>query len=227
VAGAMRITAPGLEHAGPAADVWLLPERAVFWPAARTLLVADLHWGKCETFRTGGAPLPHGLLEADLARLDAALRTTEAERLLVLGDLLHATSGITEWLVETVALWRHARPALAIGAIPGNHDRRISLIAEAWGLAMQAAELVEPPFAFLHDPGHSRDVDGLYAWAGHIHPMVTLRGRGDALRLPAFWMGSRVGVLPAFSSFTDGLSVLPEPGDAVYAIGPEGVLRAR
>jgi uncharacterized protein len=211
----------------PSAAVFLMPHRSAFWPAARTLMVADLHWGKCETFRAGGALLPQGLLQADLARLDAALRVTEATRLLVLGDLLHATPGITDWLIETVGAWRGAHAALDITIVPGNHDRRIAMVADAWALAIAAPELAEGPFVFVHDPEHAPACDGAYAWAGHIHPMVTLRGRADTLRLPAFWMAPRVGVLPAFSAFTSGISIDPGPSDEIYAISPDGVLRAR
>ena len=38
--------------------LWLLPERAVWLPQARTLLLADLHLGKAETFQAHGIPLP-------------------------------------------------------------------------------------------------------------------------------------------------------------------------
>ena len=40
--------------------VWLLPERAVFWPQGGTLVTADLHWGKAATFRSAGVPIPGG-----------------------------------------------------------------------------------------------------------------------------------------------------------------------
>lgn len=213
--------------AGPHAKVFLLPERAVYWPAARTLMVADLHWGKCETFRAAGAPLPHGLLQADLARLDDALRSTEAQRLIVLGDLLHATIGITEWLVETIYQWRSRHPMLEILIVPGNHDRRIAAVAPAWGLSIAAPAHQEGPFLFLHDPAHLYPDAAPYAWAGHVHPMASLRGRGDSLRLPAFHLTPCIGVLPAFSAFTDGMSVFAEGDDQLFAIGPGGVFRVR
>ena len=38
----------------------LLPERAVWWPAAGLLLVADVHLGKAATFRRLGQPVPAG-----------------------------------------------------------------------------------------------------------------------------------------------------------------------
>ena len=36
--------------------VWLLPERALWWPAQRMLMVADAHFGKAATFRARGVP---------------------------------------------------------------------------------------------------------------------------------------------------------------------------
>jgi uncharacterized protein len=190
-------------------------------------MAADLHWGKCETFRAAGAPLPQGLLEADLARLDAALRSTEAQRLVVLGDLLHASIGITEWLVESIHQWRSRHPMLEILVVPGNHDHRIGAVAPIWGLNITAPAHQEGPFLFLHDPAHLYPDVAPYAWAGHIHPMASLRGRGDSLRLPAFHLTPHIGVLPAFSSFTDGMSVLAHGDDQVFAIGPAGVFRVR
>ena len=36
----------------------LLPERALYWPAQHTLIVADLHWGKAGHFRKNGIAIP-------------------------------------------------------------------------------------------------------------------------------------------------------------------------
>src|SRR5690554_3561823 len=63
----------------------LHPERAVYWERARTLIVADTHFGKAATFRAHGLPVPVGTTTAALQRLDAVLTRTRAERLLFLG----------------------------------------------------------------------------------------------------------------------------------------------
>ena len=77
----------------------LLAERALHWPAgaggAGVLAVADLHWGKTESFQQHGIPLPTGVLEDDLSRLSRALNGTGAKRLLLVGDLIHSRRGIT------------------------------------------------------------------------------------------------------------------------------------
>lgn len=203
-------------------EVVLLPERAVWWPGARTLLVADLHLGKCETMRANGAPMPEGILRADLARLASIIARTEAMRVIVLGDLLHAAAGVTPWLIETVQTWREqSAPDVELMVVPGNHDTRLGAVAEAWGLRVTESVRTEGPFAFSHEP---REVPGTFAWAGHIHPLAAIEGRGDSLSFPCFWLGESVGVLPAFSAFTGGVCVRRDKRSRAFAVVEERVI---
>ncbi len=64
-----------------------------------------------------------------------------------------------------------------------------------------------------------------YTLAGHIHPVVSLRGGGrDSLRLPCFDMGPKLGVLPAFGAFTGGWPVIRQPGHMLGVIADDRVL---
>jgi len=200
----------------------LLPERAIYWPRLRTLIVADLHWGKEETFRAAAIPVPGGTLQADLARLGSALCRTGSERLLVLGDLWHDRAGRAESLLETLLNWRNSFANLAIELVPGNHDRGFGPFQSDLRLSVRDHTLVEAPFVFRHFPDPSTDG---YVLAGHIHPAVVLRGEGrQKLRLPCFWLGAAVGVLPSFGQFTGHGDVLPKRGDRVFVIAGEEVI---
>ncbi|MFL5519615.1 MAG: DEAD/DEAH box helicase, partial [Gemmatimonadales bacterium] len=98
-----------LELAGE--HVALLAERALWWPARRTLVVADVHLGKAATFRAAGIPIPSGSTGDDLARLDRALARTGATALVILGDLFHARVGReAPGTVSQVGGWRAGRP---------------------------------------------------------------------------------------------------------------------
>src|SRR3954469_14633854 len=92
--------------------VVLMPEHALWLPQRRTLLVADAHFGKAATFRAGGIFVPRGTTSTTLARLDAALAHTNATRLVILGDLLHAREGRSPETLRLVSEWRAARPTL-------------------------------------------------------------------------------------------------------------------
>jgi DNA ligase-associated metallophosphoesterase len=199
----------------------LLPERALYWPEAGLLAVADLHWGKTESFQQHGIPLPGGVLEDDLARLSAALSATGARRLLLLGDLIHSRQGLTPTLIQRLAAWRESHAGVELVLVRGNHDRHVKTLPPEWRLEVLESHADEGPFRFAH---HPEPAPGRYVWAGHLHPMVRLSGRGDSLRLPCFHVGRDVGVLPAFSAFTGGLNVSRRPGERVFAIAEPAVV---
>ncbi|MCS6938648.1 MAG: DEAD/DEAH box helicase, partial [Roseiflexus sp.] len=50
-------------------EVRLLPERALFWTRAATLILADPHIGKAGAFRAASVAVPEGTTTADLDRL--------------------------------------------------------------------------------------------------------------------------------------------------------------
>src|SRR5690606_41933465 len=95
--------AVGIDCAGE--RLHLLPERAVWWPAAGVLLVADVHLGKAATFRRLGQPVPAGTTAANLRRIEALSVRLAASRLVVLGDFLHAREGVRPPLIEAIAGW--------------------------------------------------------------------------------------------------------------------------
>jgi len=197
VPGAHRLEAAGL-------SLWLLPGRAVWWPAAGTLFVADLHFGKAATFRRAGLAVPEGTTADNLARLTHLLGSTGAHQLVFLGDLLHARSGRGD------ALWR------ALGDWRGAHAAGVAMVEEPW------APLPSAPLLGCH---HPHRVAGNLVLAGHLHPTVKVWGGArDSLRLPCFVHTDGQLLLPAFGAFT-GSAPTRWPQDAqCFAIADERVL---
>ena len=200
----------------------LLAERALYLPDTQTLLVADLHFGKAATFRAAAIPLPTGTTAQTLHRLGSAIMRTGAARLLILGDLLHARSGRTAGTLDQVASWRRDYAQLEIVLVRGNHDQHAGEPPQTWGVACYDAPLLEPPFAFQHEPLPSQYG---YVLAGHLHPAALLNGRGrQPLKLPCFHLTENVGTLPAFGEFTGGAVVRPHRGDRVFVVADDQVI---
>jgi DNA ligase-associated metallophosphoesterase len=199
----------------------LLPERAVYWPGASTLFVADVHLGKTATHNAYGRALPQADTADDLARLTSALERTQARTLIVLGDLIHAAKGRDALTLQAFETWRQAHPALEIRLIRGNHDRGADA-PENWRLITLDGPAPLAPFVLSHAP---IDSESDYVLSGHLHPGVELKGRGrQLLRLPCFWFAENAAVLPAFGGFTGLSMVRPQIGDRLFAITSRSVI---
>ena len=190
----------------------VLPSNTLHWPRRQTLLLADPHFGKAETFRHAAVPVPD-ILQQQLQRLDNVLMSMQAERLVILGDFWHARDGRTETVMATLSDWRDQYPKLEIEIVQGNHDRG-SVPPTGWCNHWYESTSEDSPFIFAHFPEPSDDG---YTLAGHLHPAVTLSGRGrQRLKLPCFWFGPQVGVLPAFGKFTGTANVRPRLDDRIF-----------
>lgn len=202
----------------------LLAERAAFWPRTKTLLVADPHFGKAAAFRAAAVPVPRGTTEDALRRLDAVIDELGATRIVFLGDFLHAREGRAPATLDMIARWRERRASVDLILVRGNHDRRAGDPPRELAVTCVDGPMHESPFAFAH---HPRAIEGTYVLAGHIHPGARLAGTGrDRARLPCFWFGESVGVLPAFGDFTGLADVDPAPSDQVWVVADDEVIRA-
>ena len=204
-------------------QIYLLSERALYWPGASTLIVADLHWGKASTFRAAGIPIPIGTTSDDLARLDSALQRTSARRMVVLGDLFHAKAGrVASHTLAELRRWRSLAGPFEILLVRGNHDRHSGDPPSDLQINCVNAPAFVPPFVFRHEPV---DTDGAYTLAGHVHPGLTLVGRGlQRETLPCFLVGRQSTIVPAFGSFTGFCAVTPGPDDRLFVVAEDEVL---
>jgi len=202
-------------------ELTLLPDGAIYWRERSALLVADLHVGKGASFRADAVPIPSGSSLDTLSALSRVLDATGAKRLLMLGDFWHAKRGRTDLINQAVAEWRHRHSGLEMLLVEGNHDRRSGEFPLELGIET-VADLVIDGFVLKHHP--EEDERG-YVLCGHIHPAVRMIGQGrQVAKLPAFWFGSRVGVLPAFGEFTGDATVYPAAEDRVFVIADGDVV---
>jgi uncharacterized protein len=201
----------------------LLPGKAAWWAAERTLLIADAHIGKAVSYRKLGVPVPEATTGGNLDALDALLALHDARRVVFLGDLLHSRHSHDRVTLGKFAAWREQRSELELLLVRGNHDDRAGDPPPSWGVAC-----VDEPFTLPAAPQlalchHPEPRQGAYVLAGHLHPCTTV-GRGiDRLRLPCFHFGPGVGVLPAFGAFTGMHPIVRVPGDRVFVVADNAV----
>lgn len=198
----------------------LLAEKAVYWENQKTLIIADLHIGKGTVFRKAGIPIPQGIMDDDLMNLSRLIQRFEAEKCIILGDLIHAESGISPDVKRKFSEWLEKTPC-EVHLILGNHDYAlIKNLPKEWPLTTHKSLLIEP-FYFSHHPTPHKTQ---FAWAGHIHPKVEISNKYDRLVLRCFQIFNDHAILPAFGFFTGGALVKKSPNCKIYVIADESVI---
>jgi uncharacterized protein len=198
-------------------------QRALLWPAERTMFLADLHLGKSDQFRRAGIPIPEGNTASDLQRIEQLVEQYQVRRVVLLGDFLHSRSSATAVYTQLFAAWRESRPHLDFIVVAGNHDRFDAFKSGAWNVQWQRAGAQIGPFVCQHHPGPSPQG---FVLAGHVHPVMFLYGSGrERLRLPVLWLRDQYAVLPSFGSFTGGAEISPSDSDTVFAFAADRVWR--
>ncbi|KAB8055699.1 ligase-associated DNA damage response endonuclease PdeM [Janthinobacterium rivuli] len=194
-------------------QLWLLASKAIYWPARKMLVIADIHFGKAAAFRALGVPVPRGTTTQNLLALDALLATYACEEIVFLGDFLHARAAHAAATVAAMLAWRARHRDVRLTVVRGNHDAHAGDPAAALGIGMVDEPHQVGKLSFCHHPD---TVAPGYVLAGHVHPVYHLRADGRGLRLPCFLLGRQRAILPSFGAFTGGHAVRPAAGERVY-----------
>lgn len=198
----------------------LLPQRALYWPAQRLLVIADIHFGKAASFRALGVPVPAGTTTQNLDALDDLIAAHDIGHILFLGDFLHAKAAHAPATLAAIRAWRHRHADLRLTLVRGNHDDRAGDPPADLAMAVVDEPHAIGPFAFCHHPQESPHGHVL---AGHVHPVHRLAAAGDAARLPCFVIGARQSILPSFGAFTGGHAVTGNDGNRLYVVADDRV----
>jgi len=187
---------------------------ALWWPAQRSLLLADLHFGKVGHFRREGVPVPQAAFDKSLRLLDRLIDAYKPDNLIVLGDIFHSRYNLE---LEYFRAWRRRHKAVRVQLVPGNHDGLTTAVWGDLGLDRLPVSWVLDGVELVHDP-EGGSPSG-FRLSGHLHPGVRLVGGGrQSLVLPCFWFGERQALLPAFGAFTGLHRIHPLPGDRVLVL---------
>ncbi len=200
----------------------LRADRAVYLPHVKTLCLSDVHLGKAESLQGLGLPIPSGDHMVDLGRIAKLIRHSKAERVFILGDLIHQKRGMTEEIMETLGKFLKFLSSVRFELLLGNHERGAIKLLSQLPIQIHEGDLQEGTLRFSH--GHEAgfepsgaQVPDLLTIQGHIHPVVMIREGSTKLRLPCFWLRENTLTLPAFGSMTGGWVVKKNRRDRIIA----------
>lgn len=197
---------------------------ALYWPAERALIVADLHLEKGSSFAKRGQMLPPYDTRDTLERLARAIDRYQAETVIALGDSFHDANGPDRMHSDDLARLRLMQDHCEWIWITGNHDPVET--RHLGGHVLQ--EITVEGLTMRHRPGPAHTTHEI---AGHLHPAAKIALDGVVLRRPCFASNGLRLVMPAFGSYAGGLNVLDDAfaplfdsgGMAIWLLGQEGL----
>jgi uncharacterized protein len=197
---------------------------ALYWPAERALIVADLHFEKGSSFAAKGQMLPPYDTRETLTKLAPVIDFYDPETVIALGDSFHdlaAADRMSSADLDALRILQENRDWIWI---TGNHD---SVVDGRLGGHVLRQATVEG-LTFRHEPNFGAVTHEV---AAHLHPAARIVMNGASLRRPCFVGNGRRLIIPAFGAFTGGLNILDsafEPllgadGLRVWMLGQEGL----
>jgi uncharacterized protein len=185
-------------------DFLLLPEKAIYWEAEKTIIIADLHLGKAGHFRKEGLAIPMESIEKDYLILKKLITNFKPSRILILGDLFHSNYNL-EW--EKFGKFIKENASIKFELIIGNHDILPAEMYQKIGIVNLGISFIFEKLIFTHHP-LTEIPAGSLNFSGHIHPGIQIEGKGrQKITMPCFFKKKNNFILPAFGSLT-GLKIL-------------------
>lgn len=198
----------------------LAGEAALYWPARRALLVADLHLEKASSFAIGGQFLPPYDSRATLEELAGLARKYAAQTVYCLGDNFHDDGGEERLEAEAAVLLRRMTASMEWNWIVGNHDPGI---AANWG-GLVCDELCVDGILLRHE---ANPKDARPEMSGHFHPKYRQEIRGRLVSRRCFVRSAGKLILPAFGALTGGLDADDSAiGEALGGVRSEALVYA-
>ncbi len=202
--------------------VFLLPQKALWWPAQKALIVADVHWGKAGHFRRHGMAIPARATTRSEERLTEVIALTDPQKIVFAGDLFHSEHNAE---VAAFADWAAHYTNIELHLVLGNHDILGEDFYKKCGLITHPETLEMPPFIIAHD---ALPAAGKLVIHGHIHPGMKLHGAArQTIAVPCFALDKKRFILPAFGTFTGCFWLQKSAFSELYAVGDEEVIRVK
>lgn len=184
----------------------------------KILVISDLHLGYEEALAEQGVFIPRGMYKIIIKELEEIFNSVgKVEYLIVLGDLRHEFSGISnqEWKEVLGFLDFIKTKAKKIILIKGNHDNMLQGIVKQQGLEVRNYFILGD-YSFFHgDKIYPEIFDKkIKTWVvGHMHPSVVIKEKEGIKKekykcfLAGKYKDKKLVILPSFFPLIEGSDI--------------------
>ncbi len=207
--------------------------KSLWFPAEKTLVIADLHVGYEEAMNKAGIFFPRFQFSQIVSDLEKIFKKTgKLREIIVNGDLKHEFGEISEqeWQETRKIIDLLKRNSKKIVLVKGNHDKILAPIAGRREIDVKDF-YIQNEVCFLHGDKLfpeclNNEIKTLVL--GHRHPAVVVSDKYKKERYKCFlagkWRGKIVIILPSFFPLVEGTDIVNIEENNLLFI-PESELR--
>ncbi len=193
----------------------------------KTLIISDLHLGIEYEFYKSGIKIP-SQIDALRKRIEKLLRTSNAERLIILGDVKHKVPGIS-WQEsrEVPEFVNRLNRKVRVEILPGNHDPGLSGLIPNIKIYPSKGILLGNCYLLHGHTWPSPDfLKANHVIIGHNHPLIEFRDKLGYCWRESVWVRTELNrkkldgkykkipkllpelvIMPVFNSFSGGIGL--------------------
>lgn len=180
-------------------ELVMMASSSLYWPAKKTLILADLHLEKGSYFAKRGNPLPLYDSFDTLMRLNNIVDEVKPHTIITLGDSLHDNNAFKRMNPEVIELLHSIINKVARWEwIVGNHDCQFFPIAFSDHVQITTSVMMDN-ILFHHDFSGSNPLEIV----GHYHPEFFFK----RIKGKCFLVNKNKLIMPSFGCYTGGLNV--------------------
>lgn len=204
--GGLRTTVAGVE-------VLMRASGALWTPASRVLIVADLHLEKGSAYAARGQLLPPYDTRETLGRLAAEVTALRPDAVVLLGDTFHDGRSEDRLPADDTERLRDLAEGRALIWVVGNHDADGPRALPGQVID----ELALAGLTLRHEPRAGPQYGEV---AGHLHPAARVTTTKGTVRRRCFVSDGERVILPAFGAYAGGLNVRDAAFGGMFARPP-------
>ena len=203
----------------------------IFIKEIKTMVLADLHFGKSTAMNKSGNFIPPYDFRENIGKLKDRINFYKPLKIITLGDSFHDNYSLIDMEIEELEEIKEITNQVDFFWISGNHDQNIIGKEKVGGNFLNYLELHN--FLFKHIKSNIISYD-YFEFSGHFHPKVSLKINNSRFFYKCFIITDNFCILPSFGHYTGGLDVkskvmkklLKNPFDIVI-IGKKKIIQKR
>ena len=185
-------------------DIYFDKTGVLFIEQTKTIVLADLHFGKAKSLNISGFQIPPYDIKETLYKLKKVIEIYKPSRIITLGDNFHDKFSILNMNNQEIIELNKITETVDFKWVTGNHDKKLFSKDKIGGKFFNSFQDNDLSFKHIKSKNNSKNS---FEFSGHFHPKTIIKINNSSYSYKCFVVSRDFCILPSFGHFTGGIDV--------------------